>query len=168
MPGGPAVCDGCLAGGQPGRSQRRYRQTRRTPQTAPERSARKGCARWPRAIARRLGPHAWRLHRGRRDLAARLGGTRPTAPPLSAAPWNTGQMSSVLHPSQARATRLRRYPRPGSGGVRSRAQHLRTLKCRPPWHPGTGSGWMRFPIARPRHTQAIETLTLYWSDRHLS
>jgi hypothetical protein len=46
-------------------------------------------------------------------------------------------------------------------------RHLTILKCRPPWCPGTGSGGTRFPIARPRYTQAIGTWTLYWPDRHL-
>jgi hypothetical protein len=46
-------------------------------------------------------------------------------------------------------------------------RHLTILERRPPWRPGIGRGWTRFPIARLRYTQAAGTWTLYWRDRHL-
>ena len=54
-------------------------------------------------------------------------GTGPATPPLSAAAWNTGQMPSLPGPRHrprpplVRATRPRRCPQPGPGGMRYRA-----------------------------------------------
>jgi Protein of unknown function (DUF3024) len=46
-------------------------------------------------------------------------------------------------------------------------RHLTIVECRPPWREGTGPEWTRFPIARPRYTQATRTWSLYRRDRDL-
>jgi hypothetical protein len=44
---------------------------------------------------------------------------------------------------------------------------LTILECRPPWQPGFGTGWTRFPIARFRYVKARREWSLYWRDRNL-
>jgi hypothetical protein len=41
------------------------------------------------------------------------------------------------------------------------------LECRPPWRPGFGPDWTRFPIARLRYTKTRNKWSLYWRDRDL-
>ena len=41
------------------------------------------------------------------------------------------------------------------------------LECRPPWKPGYGPEWTRFPIARLRYTKTSGEWSLYWRDRNL-
>ena len=56
---------------------------------------------------------------------------------------------------------------PGPYRVRRGPRHLTIVECRPPWREGTGPEWTRFPIARPRYTQATRTWSLYRRDRNL-
>ncbi|MCI0689211.1 MAG: DUF3024 domain-containing protein [Sporichthyaceae bacterium] len=46
-------------------------------------------------------------------------------------------------------------------------RHVTIVKCRPPWRPGVGTQWTRFPIARLRYTKSTELWSLYWRDRNL-
>ncbi len=46
-------------------------------------------------------------------------------------------------------------------------RHLTIVECRPPWRKDAGAEWIRFPIARLRHTKATGQWSLYWRDRHL-
>jgi len=93
-------------------------------------------------------------------------GTGPATPPLSAATWNTGQMPSVPEPGIARARRWceQRVPDNARDQIRvdaiSGCRHLTILVYRPPWCPGIGSGWTRFPIARLRYAQATMDVVL--------
>jgi hypothetical protein len=46
-------------------------------------------------------------------------------------------------------------------------RHMTIMECRPPWRPGFGTEWTRFPIARLRYTKVTRQWSLYWRDRNL-
>lgn len=47
------------------------------------------------------------------------------------------------------------------------ARSMTIIESRPPWDPGMGTDWTRFPIARLRYTKTSQTWSLYWRDRNL-
>ena len=47
------------------------------------------------------------------------------------------------------------------------ARHFTIVECRPPWRPGVGPDWTRFPIARLRYSAVTALWSLYWRDRNL-
>ena len=46
-------------------------------------------------------------------------------------------------------------------------RHLTIVECRPPWQTDLGTGWTRFPVARPRFTRTTRLWSLYWRDHNL-